>query len=184
MNCWKSINIVKQYGLHRITLVSFIIALLSFILLFLSFSLVFHDVTVSSNNFGWFCLSIASMFTMHKLCHALPLLATRKQVKFRWRLKSFMPYMNIKTKKPFSKFQSYIVFLSPFFIITCALLLLTSIFPSYYHYFAMLASLNIGLCCPDFLYVKHIQGAPSACQIEELESGYDILIRNETEVAS
>lgn len=184
MNCWKSINIVAQYGLHRITLISIIIGLLSFILLFLSFSLVFHGITVSAKYFGWFCLSSASMFTMHKLCHAMPLLATRKQVQFRWRMKSYMPYMIIKTNKPYTKFLSYIIFLSPFFIITGALLLLASIFPSYYHYFALLASFNIGLCFPDFLYVKHIHGAPSTCQIEELESGYDILIRNETQIAS
>jgi hypothetical protein len=85
-------------------------------LLFLSFSLFFNEVTVSSNNFGWFCLAIASMFSVHKLCHALPLIATKKQVKFRWKLKSFFPYVIIQTKKPFSKIQSYIVFLAPFVI--------------------------------------------------------------------
>jgi hypothetical protein len=48
----------------------------------------------------------------------------------------------------------------------------------------MLTALNMGLCFPDFLYVKQIQSAPSSCQIEELESGYDILIIKQNEIAS
>jgi hypothetical protein len=95
-----------------------------------------------------------------------------------------MPYIKIKTKKPFTKIQSYAVFLAPFIIITAASILLVYIFPSYYHYFSMLAAVNIGLCIPDFLYIKLIQRAPSQCQIEELENGYDILIISENEIAS
>ncbi len=184
MNCWKSIDISRQYGLHRITLVSFIITLLSFIVLFLTFSLIYHDTTVSSANFGWFILGLAGMFTMHKLCHVLPLIMTKNQVKLRWKLKCYMPYMKIQTKKPFTKIQSFAVLMAPFAIITTASIILAHTFPSYYHYFSMLAAVNIGLCIPDFLYIKMIQRAPSKCQIEELENGYDILIVNENEIAS
>ncbi|WP_223700803.1 DUF3267 domain-containing protein [Sutcliffiella deserti] len=184
MNCWKSINITKQYGTNRLTLISLILTLLSFILFYLSYSLIYAEIIVSSRYFGWFCLALASMFTLHKLCHALPLLATKKQVKFRWKLKGFMPYIAIKTKQSFSKNESYLVFLAPFLIITVSLIFLTSIFPSYYHYFSMLAALNIGLCFTDFLYIRHIQSAPSACQVEELDHGFDILLTNKNEIAS
>ncbi|WP_078381555.1 DUF3267 domain-containing protein [Sutcliffiella halmapala] len=185
MNCWKSINITRQYGIHRIILISFIIALLSFILFFLSFSLIFQGEAVSSHFFGWFCLAIASIFPLHKLFHALPLLATKKEMKFRWEIIGLIPLITLKIQKPFSKIQSYIVFLTPFVFITFIMILLATIFPNYYHYFSILAALNIGLCIPDLLYVKQIQAAPRSCQIEELNNdGYDILVISENEIAS
>ncbi|QFT88260.1 hypothetical protein FIU87_06370 [Bacillus sp. THAF10] len=184
MNCWKSIDLTRQYGFHRITLISFIVTLLSFIVFYLSFSLYYHDITVSSANFGWFILALAAIFTLHKLCHALPLIATLNQVAFQWKFKWFMPYMKIKTKKPFTKLQSYVVFMAPFAILTTSFVLLSHIFPSYYHYFSILTAVNIGLCIPDFIYVKLIQRAPSKCQIEELDHGYDILIVKDNEIAS
>ncbi|AST90486.1 MULTISPECIES: DUF3267 domain-containing protein [Sutcliffiella] len=179
MNCWKSININRQYGVHRITGVSLIITLLAFIMIFLSFNLIFSQQDVSSKYFSLFLLALICIPTTHKLFHALPVVLSKKKVCFSWRLQYCLPFLTIKSEQPFSKFQSYVIFLMPVIAITAILTVLTFMLPAYFHYISILLAFNIGLSVPDFLYLKQINSAPRACQIEEIENGYDILIMNE-----
>ncbi|WP_096155248.1 MULTISPECIES: DUF3267 domain-containing protein [Bacillus] len=178
MNCWKSINVHQEYGVQRITIISIIISLLTFILLFTSFSLLFSGVDISSSYFWVLCLSIVSMFSVHKICHAVPLMFTKRKFRLKWHFSFLVPICEIKTKKSFSKLESYIIFTMPLLLITSVLLMAIFIFPAYFHYFSMLIALNVGLSVPDLLFLSYIKSAPKSCQIEELEDGYDILINN------
>ena len=178
MNCWKSVNVHEEYGVQRIIIISIIISLLTFILLFTSFSLLFSGVDISSSYFWLLCLSIIAMFSLHKMCHALPILFTKRKFRLKWYFAFIVPICEIKTKKSFSKIESYAIFTMPLILITSFLLMATFVFPTHFHYFAMLIALNVGLSVPDVLFLSHIKSAPKACQIEELEEGYDILVNN------
>ena len=118
------------------------------------------------------------MFSFHKICHALPLLVTNRKCRLKWHFAYLVPICEIKTKKSFSKLESYIIFTMPLILITTLLLVATLVFPTYFHYFSMLIALNVGLSVPDVLFLSYIKSAPKKCQIEELEEGYDILINN------
>lgn len=69
--------------------------------------------------------------------------------------------------------------MAPTFFITTPALMMSFVFPGYFAYLVILASVNIGLSFSDFLYLNQFMRAPRQCVIENAKDGYDILIRNQ-----
>lgn len=178
MNCWKSVNIHKEFGLNRIYLMSFLTGLLSFLLLYLLFSM-YHG-THEMKDHGFLPLLIILFFlpSIHRLMHILPLALFYKRfkVKFKFR-KRFIPTFSYQCMSMLSKKTSIMMALSPTLFITFPALVMSCVFPNHFAYLVIFAAVNIGLSFSDFLYLNYFARAPRKCLIENAKEGYDILIR-------
>jgi hypothetical protein len=178
MNCWKTVNINKEFGLNRVYFMSFLTGLLSFMLLYLPLSM-FHG-THDMKDHGFLPLLVILFFlpAMHRLMHILPLILfyKRLRVKFRFR-KRFIPTFTYQCKSKLSKQTSIMMALAPTLFITVPAIVMSCVFPNYYAYLILFAAVNIGLSFSDFLYLNYFAKAPRKCIIENAKEGYDILIQ-------
>ncbi|MFD1017754.1 DUF3267 domain-containing protein [Thalassobacillus hwangdonensis] len=178
MNCWKTVNIDKDFGLNRIYLISFLTGLLSFLMLYIPYSIFHgaHDV----KDHGFLPLVVILFFLpiLHRMMHLLPLILTYKKVKVKWKFKRRLyPTFHYRCHSKLSKRTSILMALAPTLFITLPSLSMGYVFPNYFAYFVLFASVNIGLSFPDFLYINHFMRAPKQCIIENAKDGYDILIQ-------
>ncbi|UFU00484.1 DUF3267 domain-containing protein [Radiobacillus kanasensis] len=177
MNCWKSINISKDFGNNRIYLISMIMGLLSFIILYLPLSII-HD---SSNvrDYGLFPLLFGLLILplAHKVTHLIPLLIMNKKIKVKWKnKKKNLPNFSFRTHGKMSKSTSLFVLLSPTVMITFPCIVGSYFIADFFAYFLLFAAINIAFSLEDFLYTAHLIKAPRKCMIENAQDGYDILI--------
>lgn len=177
MNCWKSVNINKEFGLNRLLLMSFMTGLLSFLLLYLPFSMIHGSHDVNDRGFLPFLLLMFFLPSIHRLMHMLPLILSYKRLHVKFRVKKrCVPTFTYQCKTKLSKQTSIAMALAPTMLITFPALIMGYMFPHYFAYFVLLASVNIGLSFPDYLYLNHFAKAPKKCLIENAKEGYDILI--------
>ncbi|WP_082234715.1 DUF3267 domain-containing protein [Halobacillus massiliensis] len=178
MNCWKSINIQKEFGLNRVYLMSFLTALLSFLILYLPFSIIHGTHDVKDHGFLPLLIILFFLPAIHRLMHILPLILFYKKIKVQFRSKNRLtPTFSYQCKSKLSKQVSIIMALAPTLLITLPALMMGYVFPSYFAYLIIFASVNIGLSFTDFLYLNQFMRAPRRCVIENAKGGYDILIR-------
>lgn len=180
MNCWKTVNINKEFGINRVYLMSFLTGLLSFLVLYLPFSILHgtHDV----RDHGFLPLLVILFFlpSMHRLMHILPLLLFYKRIRVKFKIKNrFTPTFSYQCKSKLSKQTSILIAIAPTFFITLPALMMSVVFPGYFAYLVIFASVNIGLSFSDFLYLNQFIRAPRKCVIENAKEGYDILVRNQ-----
>ncbi|WP_078548952.1 DUF3267 domain-containing protein [Litchfieldia alkalitelluris] len=179
MTCWKTINLYKDYGFHRIAIVSFFTMLIAFILLYLPLNLVYSTIHLNEDGLLLFMMTLLLIFPIHKLLHSLPLLFIGKKVKFSIeRLFLGFPILSARHECMLTKRMIIIVLLTPFLFITGLMLYACSLFPQNIHYFTIIAAVHLGLCVSDFICLKQVIKAPRSCIVEEIEDGYDILINN------
>ncbi|MCH1626801.1 DUF3267 domain-containing protein [Fredinandcohnia quinoae] len=179
MTCWKTINLHKDYGFHRITMISFISMLLAFILFYLPMNLIYSSVEPNGDGILHFLVAIVLIYPIHEILHAIPLWLAKKQVKLNIRrMYFFIPIVSARSKHSLSKSLVIIVLVTPFLFITCVTLLGCVLFQSYIHYFTIIAAINFGLSITDFFYLKQFINAPKSCLVEDIEGGYDILVKN------
>ncbi len=178
MNCWKSINITKEFGSNRVYLMSLLTGLLSFLLLYIPFSMI-HG-THSMKDHGFLPLLIVLFFlpSMHRLMHIVPLVLFYKRLKVKFRFRGRMvPTFSYQCKSKLSKQTSIVMALAPTLLMTLPALFMACVFPNYYAYFVLFAAMNIGLSFTDYLYLNQFARAPRRCIIENAKEGYDILIQ-------
>lgn len=178
MNCWKSINFTKEFGVNRLYFLSFLIALLSFVFLFVPFSSV-HGTT-HVNEFGIipFLGLLILMPTIHSFMHILPLIIMNKRTKIYFNLKkSIIPTCKYHSKTFLSKPTSLMAAAAPTLFITIPGICSTLIFPEYYVYILLLTAIHIGASFTDFLYILHIIKAPKRAFIESENEGFAILVK-------
>ncbi|WP_188455219.1 DUF3267 domain-containing protein [Virgibacillus oceani] len=178
MNCWKSININKEFGMNRIYISSFLSGLMTFVFLYVPFSIIHGSTNV--NEFGIFPFTAALILlpVIHTFMHILPLIMLKKRSKFNYRLKnkikpSFTYYPNAYLSKP----VSLLVALAPTLFITVPGLIASYLFQDFYVYILLFTSIHIGFSFMDFLYVIHIVKAPKKAFIENGKGGFDILVK-------
>jgi len=165
MNCWKEINIHKQYGAKRVFI--------------FPATYVFVPRTFYDNHFVLLLIGFWLMFLIHKSFHLLPLLHLGKKVKKSIMLKyRIFPYIQIRINQPIPKGLFLISLITPFFIINTLLLVCCYFFSNYVHYIIILLAYHIGICVSDFICTKNVLSAPNQAYIEETEFGFDILIRH------
>ncbi|WP_077623136.1 DUF3267 domain-containing protein [Sediminibacillus massiliensis] len=177
MNCWKTINLNRQFGLNRIYLLSLLVGMLSFIFLFLVFSMVHQTGNVQDHGLLPLLIGLLVLPTVHKLMHILPLILTNKRVKIKWKINNrIFPTFSFRTKSRMSKQTSLFILLAPAVLITVPGIISSYLFIDYYVYFLIFSSVNLGLSFTDFLYANQVVRAPRKCLIENAKDGYDILI--------
>ncbi len=178
MNCWKSVNINKEFGLNRVYLMSFLTGLLSFLILYLPFSMLHGTHDMKDHGFLPLIVILFFLPALHRLMHILPLVLLYKRfsVKFKFR-RRMLPTFTYQCKSKLSKQTSMMMALAPTFFITFPTIIMSCVFPNYFAYLVIFAAVNIGLSFPDFLYLNYFAKAPRKCVIENAKDGYDILIR-------
>ncbi|MFC7320179.1 DUF3267 domain-containing protein [Halobacillus campisalis] len=180
MNCWKSVNINKEFGLNRVYLMSFLTGLMSFLVLYLPFSIMHSAQDIRDHGFIPLLIILFFLPSIHRLMHLLPLILLYKRVRVNFKVNNrFTPTFSYQCKNKLSKQTSIIMALAPTFFITMPALVMAYAFPGYFAYLVIFASVNIGLSFSDFLYLNQFVRAPRKCLIENAKEGYDILVRNQ-----
>ena len=179
MNCWKAINIKKQYGTQRMFYPVFLNYVVCIYFSLCTCVYVFVPTTFNDQLFLIIVYRImAYVFLFIKFFIYLPLFPLGNKVK-----KSFMlnihvfPYIQIKVDEPIAKWLFLLSLLAPFIVINSLLVAACYFFNHYVHYFIILLAYHIGLCVSDFICAKNVLSAPNQAYIEENEDGFEILVR-------
>lgn len=180
MNCWKTINISKQYGSQRLFILSLLTTLLTFIILYVSVTYLFMSTSLYDNYFYLLLIAIWLMHPLHKFIHLLPLLHLGERVKKTISFKYILfPIINIRIHDPIPKWLFFITLFAPLFGISVLLITGFILYPHYVHYLTILLAYHIGLCVPDFINAKNALFAPKNSFIEENDDGFEILVFNQ-----
>lgn len=174
MHCWKSINKNKQYGRSKIWMLSLLLMMGCFIFIYPIFSF-FTVNNLSDKHALLFVLGIILLYPIHKLLHFIPLLLVAKSTTFTLKFKKYFA-VDIMLNSPLSKSLFLFVLLTPFLVISSALIIGSILFPIYAHYFIILFSFHFGLCTSDFIMLKNILQSPQRCFIEENDESFEILV--------
>ncbi|TXC89716.1 DUF3267 domain-containing protein [Metabacillus litoralis] len=177
MNCWKTINLSKDVGLHRISFISMLTMICVFILTYLPINLFFSKVHLKDGHFLMFVLLMVSMIPIHKILHALPLLLCGCRVEMKIKFYYMFPSFQLKACNGIKKHNMLISLLTPFIVFTTVFLYGSILFPAYMHYFSIAMAFHIGLCVPDFIFIKHLLLAPRSCFVEEFDDGFEVLVQ-------
>ncbi|RSK26321.1 DUF3267 domain-containing protein [Bacillus sp. HMF5848] len=178
MTCWKTINLNKDYGLHRVTMLSLLLTVFVFIILYLPMNIIHHNPQLHDEGFFIFLLGLLLLAPIHQLLHVIPAVLFLKKVTFVKCKNQKLP--RFKIVKPLSKYISLIVFSFPFVTVTASLIIASLYFPEYFHYFTIACSIHVGMCVTDLLYLLHTIKAPRASRIEEVDDGFEIIIEQTT----
>lgn len=178
MNCWKSINITKEFGLNRLYMISFLLGLLSFIFLYVPFSILHGDIRVNESGIIPLVIGLLFLPTIHTFMHILPLIIMNKRVKLKLKKsKKLLCLFTYYTKAHITKKATFVTLLTPSVFITLPGVIASYIFADYYVYWLIFAAVHIGISFSDFLSVLYIAKAPKAAFIENVNNGFDILIK-------
>ncbi|MDY0396015.1 hypothetical protein RWE15_18620 [Virgibacillus halophilus] len=114
MNCWKSINVTKQYGLHRLYFISFLTGLLSFIILYVPVSIMHGTHAVKEIGMIGFIAAILLLPIVHACMHILPLILVKKRINLKkYRARSLLLPSLAYTQQFLSKRMSIAIALAP-----------------------------------------------------------------------
>ncbi len=178
MNCWKSVNITKEFGQNRLSIISFMLGLISFIFLYVPLSIVHSNVHVNESGILPLIAGLIMLPVLHTLMHILPLIIMNKRVKLIYKKRnSFLPLFTYYTKAQVTKKVALAVMLAPTLFITVPGMVASYLFADFYVYLLLLTSVHIGMSFTDILYARYISKAPKASFIENDNYGVDILIK-------
>lgn len=178
MNCWKSINLTKEFGLNRLYIISLLTGLLAFIFLYVPFSILHGDIHVNESGIVPLIIGLIMLPTIHSFMHILPLIMMNKRVKLIYKTKNkALPLFTYHTKAHVTKKASLVVALAPTALITVPGMVASYFFSGFYVYILLFISVHIGISFVDFLYVVYISKAPKRSFIENDNNGFDILIK-------
>ncbi|WLR51473.1 DUF3267 domain-containing protein [Bacillus tianshenii] len=178
MSCWKSINLSKDYGLPRISILSMLVMLGSFICIYLPMSMVYTTVELKDNHVLAFLSGILLVPAAHQLLHVLPAWLMFKKATLKLKKKYGIPVLSVRFYQSMSKPLSILCLGTPLVLLTSLFMIGSYILPHYMHYFAMMSAFNIGLSVTDVIYLLLFLKAPRRCYIENDNDGFDILIKN------
>ena len=178
MNCLKSINFKKEFGVNRIFFLSFLIGLMSFIFLFITFSSI--QGTAYANEFGIipFLGIVILLPTIHSFMHILPLIMLKKRTKVYFNLKrSIIPTFKYHSNTFLSKTTSLMMAIAPTIFITIPGLIASLLVADYYVYILLFTAIHIGASFTDYLCICHVAKAPKKAFIENQNEGFAILVK-------
>lgn len=176
MHCWKTINVKKEYGFNRLFTFAVIAGAGVFTAFYVLLNLL-YSTPLSDSYFLIFILSILAVYPLHKLCHFLPLIGSRKCLQFILRKQlGLVPGISLHVKEPVAKTRFLLALLTPFLLLNSLFILLSAFFPAYIHYLAILLAYHCSLCLTDLIYIRHLLRTPKHALIEETETGFEILV--------
>ncbi|WP_445486572.1 DUF3267 domain-containing protein [Niallia sp. 03133] len=177
MNCWKTINLQKQYGLQRLFIISSLTMIMTFLFLYVPITTFFAQNNLNGNHFILFLLCMFFIYPIHKLLHLLPLLSLGNKIEKTFDIQyRFLPLIYIRANEPIRKFHFLISSITPFIVINVFLIACCFLFTHYVHYFLILFAYHFGICVPDAVRMKNLWRSPSKCYVEENEDGFEILV--------
>lgn len=179
MNCWKSINVKKEYNNSRLVLLSISGMVVCFVISYLIFSLYQPNVHYAEIGFINTLLFLLLLFPLHMLLDTIPLWFAGIRMKMypqHYKSKR-LPYITLESKKPVSRNVYMIAVLVPTLFIGTFSLLGALLYPPYMHLFLVLFSFNMGRSIYDFIYIKPLIKAPRHAFIEQKQNGLDILLK-------
>lgn len=178
MNCWKSININRDYGMHRLMILSILISLLYFVIYFETLSLLFPQVHYKGVELPYMILCMLLVLPIHKLLHCLPVWLFGKKayllIKFQ---NNLFPMVYCKYPAVLPKRISLVATITPTLFITGVSIIGSIIFPEYIPLFSIFSTLNIALCITDAIYVIHLWNAPRSAYLEDNNNTFHILTK-------
>lgn len=177
MNCWKTVNFTKQYGSHRLFILSSLTMFFTFIILYLPVTYFFVAYSHYDQYFFQLVIGLMLLYPIHKLFHYLPIAHLGNKVVKKVELNKFyIPTIIVRINEPISKVHFLITLCTPFLIVNILLLGVCYLFPHYVHYFTILIAFHVGICASDFIRGKDVIFAPKNSFIEENEDGIEILV--------
>ncbi|MDC3425625.1 DUF3267 domain-containing protein [Aquibacillus sp. 3ASR75-11] len=177
MNCWKTVNVSREFGLNRIYMISFLLGLLSFVFLYLPLSMIHQSSNQQEYGLLPLLLGLLLLPALHKLMHIVPLILANKRLKIKWKIKmGLLPIFSYRSKSRLSKKTSVLSLLAPTMLITLPGLVTSFVYPDYFAYILLFSCVNIGMSFTDYLYAYHVIKAPRRCIIENANDEFDILI--------
>ncbi|MFC5713565.1 DUF3267 domain-containing protein [Thalassorhabdus alkalitolerans] len=181
MNCWKSVNTLKDFDSSRLMLISLGITLCIFIISYLIFSLYYGDISSQGIGFTLTVAAIVTLYPVHTMLHYVPLWFAGIKTDVRlYKVKKKGKQkvtMKVQFNKPVAKNLYITALLFPSFLITIGALLGALTWPEYMHYFLLITSINAGLSVYDWVYVKQLIKAPKYSVVERNKNGVDILVK-------
>ncbi|SHG66856.1 DUF3267 domain-containing protein [Ornithinibacillus halophilus] len=178
MNCWKSINLEKEYGRQWLKYISFLISLLTFITLYVPFSIIHGETNTNDSGIVYFIIALITLPILHTLSHMMPLIIAKKPVKMVFhKNRNRTPVLTYCTNAHISKTMSLLVAIAPTFFITLPGIMMSWLVVDYYVYTLILTSIHVGMTYVDFLYIHHIAKAPKKSFVENGNNGFDILLK-------
>ncbi|BAB04901.1 DUF3267 domain-containing protein [Halalkalibacterium halodurans] len=178
MNCWKSINIERDYGTLRLAMISATTMLMTFLVYYLVLSSLIKVPPYLGLGPYLYIVGAIGVIGLHKLLHIFPLWVCGQRLIIERNNKGFLPFLNIKTKDPLSKNLFLFSLLFPGVVITIICSISVLLFPQGLHLFAILTAINLGLAVYDIVYALQVVKAPKASLIENHRTGFHILIRH------
>ncbi|MDQ0351668.1 magnesium-transporting ATPase (P-type) [Alkalibacillus filiformis] len=179
MTCWKTLNISREYGQHRLTILSIFLGIISFIVLYIPFSILHQNAILHDPALWQVMLGLLTLPILHKLAHAFPITFTSKEFKLKWYFKyRYIPLLKLKVRSSLSKRTSIIMMLAPTVVITVPLLIGATVFPMFYPILIVFASIHIGISLTDWLILSFFIKAPKKCIVEKTKNNYDILVQS------
>lgn len=180
MNCWKTVNMNKEYGQERIYFVSMLVGLLMFMLLYVPISIFHHYALADDDAFLPFAVALLLLPTIHSSLHVLSCLVLGRSIRIIPKRKfQVIPMFYFCTKSHESKMMSVLIAMAPTIFLTLPGLAASFMFKDVYVFILILTAANIGLSLKDFIYAAHLLRAPKRCRISNRVSSLDILIHPE-----
>jgi len=177
MNCWKTINLQKQYGMQRLFIISSLTMLITFLFLYVPFTAYFSQNRLNDNYFLLFLFCMLITYPVHKLLHYLPMIPLGKKIKKMFYIHYYIfPVISFRAQDPIKKWNFLLASVTPFIVLNAVFIGGCFLFTHYVHYFLILFAYHFGICVPDFIRMKTLWKAPSNCFVEENEDGFEILI--------
>ncbi|MDQ0299871.1 uncharacterized membrane protein YozB (DUF420 family) [Salibacterium salarium] len=179
MNCWKSINLKKEYNPSRLMLLSMSVMITTFVISYLVFSLYYENISYAELGLIDTLLFLLLLFPIHTILHLIPLrfVGVRMQWNLKMSKKKRAPLLLLRFTKPVGRNFYINAMLFPTLFISVVSIVSALTFPSFMLYFVLLFSFNAGLAVYDFIYIKQLLGAPRHCFIEQNKNGMDILLK-------
>ncbi len=176
MHCWKSVDKERHFGYHRVFLLSSIVMMMVFSFIYVPINVLNHRVFYDHHILLFFA-GLLSIYPLHKICHALPVLHCARNMTCTLRRQiGILPTVTLRLNVPITKWRYGMALTAPFFVLNSFLMFGCFHFPHYSHYFIMLTAFHTGICLIDFLCVRTLLFSPRRAMIEENEDGYEILI--------
>ncbi|WP_209122788.1 DUF3267 domain-containing protein [Alkalihalobacillus sp. BA299] len=176
MFCWKSVNIARDFGHTRLTIVSITSGVLFFLVFYLFLSS-FIEVT-SINQYGVipFIGGLILITIFHKLLHCVPIWLCGKYAKLTIKRTQKFPILYCFIPNTITKRLCITSALFPLLTITVFATIGSIFSPEHLPYFSIFAAINFGLSIYDIIYVTHLFKAPKSSFIEDHYDGFHILL--------
>ncbi|MTH53373.1 hypothetical protein GKZ89_08085 [Bacillus mangrovi] len=176
MNCWKTVDLSKDYGFQRLFMYFIFASIIAFIALYLPLSMVEPARKPDAGEVIYFAVILALILPVHKMLHALPLMLSGNMPKAKIEYAAMIPMLRLKPCVCVSKQVMLATLLAPFILLTAAGIQASLLMPEYVHYFCLASALHIGWCIPDLIYARQIVAAPRSCRVDEGRNALEILI--------